>query len=247
MTFLSRRPLASRLCALALTTLAALAPGAHAQEAQIRKNLAERLPQLGTIEEVRKTPMAGLFEVRIGTELFYTDAQGHYLLQGPLLDTRNKRNLTEERMDKLMAIDFASLPVADAITLVKGNGKRRLAVFQDPNCGFCKRFERDLQGVDNVTIHLFLYPILGPDSQEKSRHIWCAKDKGKAWLDWMLRDQPPAKVTCEPAAAAALARNVDFGRKWRITGTPTLVFADGSRVPGAINAQQVEQKLAQTP
>ncbi len=229
--------------ALLAALLMASALGARAQEAAIRKNLAERIPQMGKIDEVAKTPMAGLYEVRIGTDLFYTDAQGNYLLQGNLLDTRNKRNLTEERMDKLLAIDFASLPVADAFTIVRGNGKRKVAIFEDPNCGYCKRFEKDLQAVDNVTIHVFLYPILGPDSTVKSRGIWCAKDKGKAWFDWMLRDQvPTASAGCD---SSALARNTELGRKHRITGTPTLVFADGSRIPGAISAAQVEQKLAE--
>ncbi|MDH4377507.1 MAG: DsbC family protein [Ramlibacter sp.] len=231
------------LFTLPLLLLALLGPTpARAQEAQIRKAITERLPQLGAVEEVRKTPIAGLFEVRIGLDLFYTDAQGNYLIQGQILDTKNKRNLTEERVEKLSAIDFASLPVADAFTIVRGNGKRKVAVFQDPNCGYCKRFEKDLQGVDNITLHVFLYPILGPDSLEKSRNLWCAKDKGRAWQDWMVRDQLPAKVSCD---SAALSRNVEFGRKWRISGTPTLVFTDGSRVPGAISAQQLEQKLAE--
>jgi len=132
--------------------------------------------------------------------------------------------------------------LADAFTMVRGNGKRRLAVFEDPNCGYCKRFERDLQGVDNVTVYLFLYPILGPDSTEKSRNIWCAKDKAKAWLDWMVRDQSPAKASCD---SSALTRNTEFGRKHRITGTPTLIFNDGTRVPGAVPAAQVEKQLAE--
>ncbi len=232
-----------RRALLGLLLASGLAAGAHAQESTIRKNLAERIPQLGQVDEVSRTPMPGLYEVRVGTDLFYTDAQGNYLLQGQLIDTRQRRNLTEARLEKLMAIDFDSLPLADAFTLVRGNGKRRIAVFEDPNCGYCKRFERDLQSVDNVTIHLFLYPILGADSQEKSRNIWCAKDKAKAWQDWMVREQAPAKASCDNTAS--LARNVDYGRKWRINGTPTLVFADGSRVPGAISAQQVEQKLSQ--
>jgi len=231
-----------RLIAAALLA-AGLAGAASAQEAAIRKNLAERVPQLGNaIEEVRKTPMAGLWEVSVGTDLFYTDAQGNYLIQGALIDTKARKNLTEERQEKLLAIDFASLPVADAFTIVRGDGKRKIAIFEDPNCGYCKRFERDLQAVNNVTIHLFLYPILGPDSVTKSRNIWCAKDKAKAWTDWMVREQLPPNATCD---TAALTRNTEFGRKWRITGTPTLVFADGSRIPGAINAAQVEQKLAE--
>jgi thiol:disulfide interchange protein DsbC len=214
---------------------------ALAQEATIRKNLPERLPQLGKIDEVSKTPMAGLYEVRVGTEVFYSDADGSFLLQGHLIDTKMQRNLTEERIDKLMAIDFAALPVKDAFTVVRGNGKRKIAVFEDPNCVYCKRFERDLQKVDNVTIHMFLYPILGPDSAEKSRNIWCARDKGKAWLDWMVRDNPVPSATCD---TAALARNLEFGKKHKITGTPTLVFTDGTRVPGAVGAAQVEKLLA---
>jgi thiol:disulfide interchange protein DsbC len=125
---------------------------------------------------------------------------------------------------------------------VRGNGKRKLAVFEDPNCGYCKRFERDLQKVDNVTVYMFLYPILSADSTAKSRNIWCAKDKATAWMDWMVRDQVPATATCD---TSALNRNIEFGKKHKITGTPTLVFADGSRVPGAINAQQVEKFLAE--
>jgi thiol:disulfide interchange protein DsbC len=237
------RALIGSLVLAALTLLALTAAGsAHAQEAAIRKNLAERIPQLAKIDEISRTPMAGLFEVRVGTDLFYTDAQGNFLIQGSLFDTRQRRNLTEERLDKLLAIDFDSLPLADAFTVVRGNGKRKLAVFQDPNCGYCKRFERDLQNVDNITIHMFLYPILGADSTEKSRNIWCAKDKAKAWLDWMVRDQVPPKVSCD---TSALTRNTEFGRKHRITGTPTLVFADGSRAPGALSAAQVEKQLTE--
>jgi thiol:disulfide interchange protein DsbC len=115
-----------------------------------------------------------------------------------------------------------------------------LAVFEDPNCGYCKRFEKDLQKVSNVTVYMFLYPILGPDSTEKSKNIWCAKDKNKAWSDWMVRDVTPAVAGCD---SAAITRNVELGRKFKITGTPTLVFADGSRVPGAIGADQVEKRL----
>ena len=230
------------------TTLAALlaaaalaAPLAHAQEATIRKNLGERIPQLQKIDEISRTPMNGLWEVRVGTEILYTDSEGNFLIQGSLIDAKQKRNLTEERVEKLSAIDFDALPVKDAFTIVRGNGKRRMAVFEDPNCGYCKRFERDMQKVDNVTIHMFLYPILGGDSPDKSRNIWCAKDKGKAWQDLMVRDQPVPGASCD---AGAIARNLEFGKKHRISGTPTLFFSDGVRVPGAINAAQVEKYLA---
>ncbi|MDO9142897.1 DsbC family protein [Rhodoferax sp.] len=218
-----------------------LASTAWSQEATIRKNLAERIPQLPQIDEVIKSPMPGLYEIRVnGNEIYYTDADANYLVQGNLIDTRQKRNLTEERVEKLSAIDFGALPLKDAFTMVRGNGKRKLAVFEDPNCGYCKRFEKDLQKVDNVTVYLFLYPILGKDSVEKSKNIWCAKDKVKAWQDWMVRDVTPAAASCD---SAAIARNVELGRKFKITGTPTLVFADGSRVPGAVSADQVEKRL----
>ena len=226
--------------ALFAATLVA-AFGVTAQEATIRKNLGERIPQLKKIDEVTKTPMPGLFEIRVnGTDIFYTDAEGNYLVQGNLIDTKQRRNLTEERIDKLTAISFDSLPIKDAFTIVRGNGKRKLAVFEDPNCGYCKRFEHDLQKVDNVTIHMFLYPILSADSAEKSKHIWCAKDKAKSWQDWMVRDQLPKTASCD---SAAIERNVELGRKYKITGTPTLVFVDGTRVPGAISTAQVEKHL----
>ncbi|WHZ10523.1 MAG: Thiol:disulfide interchange protein DsbC [Burkholderiaceae bacterium] len=219
-------------------------PAAHAQEAVIRKNLAERVPMMPKIDEVRKSAMPGLYELRVnGSDILYTDEQGNFLIQGSLFDTRARRNLTEERIDKLTAVDFATLPLRDAVTIVRGNGKRQIAVFEDPNCPYCKHFERDLQSVDNVTVHLFLIPILGGDSPEKARNVWCAKDRAGAWQALMLRGVAP------PAAAAscdtgALGRNLAFAERYRITGTPTVFFSNGARVPGYMNAQQVEKLLA---
>ncbi|GKS85897.1 MULTISPECIES: DsbC family protein [Comamonadaceae] len=229
--------ISSLLAGAALT----LSLGAFAQETVIRKALSDRIPQLEKIDEVRSTPMQGLYEVRIGTDLFYTDAKGNYLIQGELIDTKARRNLTEDRINKLTAVDFDALPFKDAFTIVRGNGKRKIAVFEDPNCGYCKRFEKDLQNVDNVTVYMFLYPILSPDSAEKSRNIWCAKDRVVAWQDQMVRDKPAPAASCD---TAAVQRNLAFGKKHKITGTPTIIFADGSRVPGAINAQEVEKRMA---
>jgi thiol:disulfide interchange protein DsbC len=215
---------------------------AQGEEAMIRKTLKERMPQVGPIDEVRRTPMPGVFELRVdGTEIYYTDTAGNYLIQGQLIDTRTQRNLTEERQQKITAIDFKSLPLKDAITIVRGNGERKLAVFEDPNCGYCKRFERELHKANNITIYMFLYPILGKDSTEKSKFIWCAKDQGKAWQDWMVNDTPPMSGNCD---TAAIKRNVEFGQKMKITGTPTLVFTDGTRVPGAIELAQIEKLLS---
>jgi thiol:disulfide interchange protein DsbC len=237
------RTLPKTIKLIALCAVFMPATALFAQENAIRKNLGERLPNLPKIDEVSKSPMPGLFEIRVnGSDIFYTDAEGNFLIQGNLIDTKNRRNLTEERVEKLSAVDFDALPLKDAFTIVRGNGKRKVAVFEDPNCGYCKRFERDLQKVDNVTIHMFLYPILGADSVTKSQNIWCSKDKTKAFLDWMVKDATPATAACD---ASALQRNVEFGKKYRITGTPTLIFADGNRVPGAIPAAQVEKFLAE--
>lgn len=209
--------------------------------AALRKTLGERVPALSQIDEIRKAPIPGLFEVRVGTDILYTDAEGNYLLHGSLLDTRSRKNLTEERIEKLTAIKFDALDTKNAFTIVRGNGKRKLAVFEDPNCGYCKRFEKDLQKINNVTVHMFLIPILGADSVEKSKQIWCSADKAKTWADWMQRDvAPKGNGSCN---SDALTANVEFAKKYRITGTPTLIFADGTRVPGAINAQQIEQAL----
>ena len=217
------------------------ASAAKSEEAAIRKNLAERIPQLSSINEVTKSPISGLYEVRVnGTDIYYTDSEANYLIHGSLIDTKQRRNLTEERVEKLTAIAFDALPIKDAFTIVRGNGKRKLAVFEDPNCGYCKQFERGLQTVNDVTIYMFLYPILSPDSHEKSKNIWCAKDRAKSWQDWMVRDVMPSSASCD---SAAITRNVELGRKHKISGTPTLVFVDGSRIPGAIGPEQVEKRL----
>lgn len=229
--------------ALALLAGAALAQVPPAVDSAVRKNLPERIPQLGKVDEVSRTPIPGLYEVRVGTDVFYTDAEANHFIHGQLYDTRGMRNLTEEREQKLLQVDFSDLPLKDAFTIVRGNGKRKLAVFEDPNCGYCKQFEAGLTKIDNVTVYMFLYPILSQDSADKSRNIWCAKDKAKAWTDWMLRNQqaPRAAEACD---ASALQRNREFGSKHKITGTPTLIFTDGTRIPGAIGPERVEKLLA---
>jgi thiol:disulfide interchange protein DsbC len=232
---------------LALSTIAVaglLASGAlFAQEAAIRKTLAERIPGFPKIDEVRPTPIAGVFEVRFaGSEIIYTDARGEHILQGSLIETKSMSNLTEARIDKLSAIDFAELPLKDAIVIKQGSGARKMAVFVDPNCGYCKRFERDLQAVKDVTIYTFLMPILGPDSTAKSRDIYCAKDPAKTWRAWMVDGVTPPKVM-EKCDTAAIDRTLEFGRKIRVNGTPAVFFEDGTRKPGAIPGAMVEQLL----
>jgi thiol:disulfide interchange protein DsbC len=230
---------------LAVVVAALLAPAAWAQEAAIRKTLAERYPELPKLDEVSKTPIAGLYELRIGNELMYSDESGNHLIQGgEIIDTKARRNLTEARVRQLTAVAFSDLALKDAIVWKNGNGSRKLAIFADPNCGYCKQFERTLQNVKDVTVYTFLIPILGGDSPDKAKALWCAKDNTAAWRQWMLEAKAPPRAmgACD---TAALERNVAFSRKYRINSTPALVFEDGTRIPGALPVDAVEKQLAQ--
>lgn len=231
--------------AVALLASALFAAGALADEAVIRKNIAQRLPDFPKIDEVSRTPMPGLWEVRVGVDLLYTDAEGSYLIEGgSIIDTRNRTNLTQQRIAKLTAIKFADLPLKDAMVIKQGNGTRKLAVFGDPNCGYCKRLERDLAALKDVTIYTFIYPVLGADSEVKSRAIWCTKDPMTNWRKWMIDGTVPPRAMGE-CNTGAIERNAAFGRKHRINGTPALVFEDGVRVPGAMSATDLEKRLVE--
>mgnify|MGYP001428729562 CR=1 FL=1 len=224
-------------CLLAL----ALAAPAGADEGEVRKAIEARLKT--KVDSVTRSGYLGLYEVYLDGHILYTDDKVTAIIDGVLLDPKTGRNITDERMRKLTAIKFSELPLERAIKQVKGDGKRILATFEDPNCGYCKRLAKDLQKLDNVTIYTFLYPILSEDSVRKSRQIWCSSDRAKAWNDWMLEGKAPSgKEDCD---TSAVARNQEFGQKLNITGTPTLFFADGERVPGAVPLPKIEQKLAQ--
>lgn len=232
---------------MAAATLGALlglaSTAALADEAAIRKTLAERLPNLPTIDEVSRTPIPGIYELRMGTELLYSDETGQFLIQGSLLDTKTKTDLTKAREDKLSAIDFKTLPLKDALVIKQGSGARKVAVFADPNCGYCKRLEKDLVTLKDVTIYTFLLPVLGPDSNAKSKDIWCAKEGAKVWRSWMV-DGTAIPKSADKCDTSVLDRNLAMGRKYRVNGTPALVFEDGTRAPGAIPAAQIEKNLS---
>ena len=234
----------SRLLPTLVLSLVTFCGATSAQEAVIRKTLPERLPQLPKIDEVTRTPIAGLWEVRYGgTEILYSDDKGeHILVNGSLVETKTRTDLTEARIEKLLAVSWDKLPMKDAVVVRQGTGARKLAVFADPNCGYCKRFERDLAGIKDLTVYTFLIPILGPDSTTKSRDIWCAKDPAKVWRAWMLDgvSPPSAAKGCD---TAAVERNLAFSRANRINGTPAVFFEDGTRKPGAIPAEMVEKLL----
>ena len=235
-----------------LVTLALLGPvlalaqaaepaGKLTAEAIIKRTLESRLSG-AKVDAVTKTPYLGLYEVRVeGEALLYTDEKMNYIFSGSIHDAKTMQNLTEKRMRELSAVKWENLPLDAAFKTVRGNGKRSLAVFSDPNCPYCKRFEKDLAKVDDITIYTFLYPVLSQDSHEKSKAVWCSADKSKAWNDLMLNGTVPAAANCD----TPIEKTIAFARKYRVTGTPTLVFANGERVPGAIPADQIEKLLAQ--
>lgn len=190
------------------------------------------------VTSVVRTPY-GVFEVQLGMDLVYTDEDVSWVMEGPLIDAATRRDVTAERLEKLSAIDFADLPKELAVKQVKGDGSRQIAVFEDPNCGYCKQFHKTLESVDNITVYSYLFPILSPDSTEKARDIWCSADQAKTWKDWMVRGKTPAKATCDAPTEQVLA----LGKKLMLRGTPAIFFADGTRSAGALPLEALEKRL----
>ena len=226
---------------VAICALAALASGvAAANEAEVRKNMQARYPGI-PVESVTRTPMPGIYEVFANGVIIYTDKDVNYVIaEGRLVEAKTRTDLTAERLRKLQAIPFEALPLAQSFKVVRGNGKRKLAYFTDPNCPYCKRLEQELVNLKDVTLHVFLFPILSDDSVEKARAVWCSKDRAKAWIDLMLKEvSPKAPAKCD----APIEKLVQYGQDKGIKGTPTLIFADGSRVPGMLPAAELNKLL----
>jgi thiol:disulfide interchange protein DsbC len=231
-----------RLFTVAAAAVLLASQTASADEASVRKAFSAKFPK-AQVQSVTKLPYLGLYEIVVEGEVLYADEDFEYLIDGSIISTKTMSNLTEQKKRKLSAIPFADLPFEYAFKKVKGNGERKLAVFSDPDCPFCKRVEGDLAKLDNVTIYMFLYPIesLHPNAPEMSKRIWCSPDKAKAWDDYLLRGiAPSANGSCQNP----VDKIVDFGRKKGINATPTLVFESGARVPGAISAAQIENYLS---
>jgi thiol:disulfide interchange protein DsbC len=237
------RPLRWPLAPLAL--LATLA--VHADESTIRKVLVEKIPEV-KIVSVRKLPHAGLFEVAAqrpdGPRIYYTDAQARIVLAGAnLIDLTTGASLTQARLRELSRIDWETLPFKWAVTTRRGDGRRRIAIFSDPNCPFCRTFERDLAELDNITVHIFMYPVIRPESVRQSRSVWCSRDRAKAWNDLMLYDVEP---TAPPTCANPIDELVALGRKLGATTTPTWFLPNGERYQGARPMKEVVPLLDAT-
>lgn len=191
------------------------------------------------VDEITATPYADIIEVRIGKDILYTNAKMDFIFQGALVDVATRTDLTAERLEKLNRIDIATLPLDKAIKVVKGDGSRQLVVFEDPNCVYCKRLQQSLDAVDNVTVYSFLMPLLGPDSEAKSEHIWCADDPAEAWLGWMKNNKLPAAKSCNTPVKEVMALGMQLG----VRGTPMILFADGTRANGWLPPEQLSQRV----
>ena len=210
-------------------------------EQQIRSDLQKKIGSNTKIKSVSLSLIPGIYEVLVGNEVFYTDANSKYLIQGEIIEIATGKNITEQKQADLNRIKWSELNPANALKVVRGNGSRQMAVFSDPNCGYCKRLEKSLQQLDNVTVYTYLIPILSADSTQKSKQIWCAVDPFKAYIDWMINGiSPTGKADC----ATPIEKNQALAKTYSITGTPTLFFTDGSRIPGAAQVSDIEKKLA---
>jgi len=238
---------AARRCSLLVLLL--LPWLAFADEAQIRRMMESKLGG-AKIEGIQPGPVAGLYEVRFrsadgsGVRVLYTDANASYIFFGKIYETRTDRNLTEDRERKLNAIRFDSLPFEQAVKIQRGSGKRVLAMFSDPYCPACKQFEQTLQQLDDITIYVFMYPVIRPELSEQSKSVWCSPDRSKAWLDLALRgNRPTASSACE----GPVDRNLALGRGLGVNSTPTLIFTNGERVAGGLPAADLRELLDQAP
>ena len=221
----------------ALHALAADEPGTDRIKASIQKMLGGR----AEVKSVTKAPVPGLYEVNVAGQIVYTDPTGRYIINGEVIDTKTNTNLTEERLAELNKIKWSALPLARAIKWTKGDGSRTVAVFSDPNCGYCKKIEQTFQQMDNITVYTFLYPVLSPDSTTKAKQVWCATDRTKVWRDWMLNH---VAITGNGSCKTPVDENLALGQSLNISGTPAVFFTDGTRIPGAADIATLERKLA---
>lgn len=228
-------------CAL-IATLALSIGVAHANETTIRKVITGKFPE-AKIASIQKTPYSGLYEVYMDGQLVYIDANAQYIFLGDVIDIKNRINLSKARLSVLNIVPMNQLPLNNALKMVKGKGERKLVVFSDADCPFCRKFEEELKKVDNITVYTFLFPIEGlhPKAAQISRQVWCASDKNKAWDDYMTSGKIPGN---DGKCDNPINQNIALGAKLGINGTPTIILANGQRIPGMVPAAKLEEMMA---
>ncbi|MDI9335607.1 MAG: DsbC family protein [Gammaproteobacteria bacterium] len=220
----------------------------NAQEQLIRKNLQGWKPLIGEITKVQKSAIEGVFSIETDQqEVYYVDASAKYMVRGDLYEVATKHNLTEERRSQLLKVNWDSFPLGQAIKIVQGSGTRKLIVFSDPRCPYCKQLEQELQQLGDLTVYVFVVPMLGPESHKLAKKVVCAKDSGKFWLDMMLGKsallEPEQIPLCD--AGVLIEKNVRLARKLNIKGVPVLFFPDGTRSKGLMRAIEIDKILEQ--
>ena len=225
--------------------LALFATAAAANEAAIRKALEAKI---GTakIEGIQPSPIPGLFEVRVrtasGPQIIYTDATGTHLIDGTIVHIASGRDLTEERLRRLTAIRFESLPLDQAVKIQRGSGRRTLVMFSDPYCPYCQQFELTLQKIDDIVVYVFMYPVIRPQNADHSKAVWCSPDRAKAWLELAIQHKrPAASADCDNP----VEKNLELGRSLRVTSTPTLILPTGERIAGGLPLADLQDLLDQ--
>lgn len=215
---------------------------AHADEASVKKAASDLLKSSNAVDSVHKLPVGGVYEIVLADgKILYTDEDFSYFhVGGELIMTKGLRNLTDETKERLSHVDFASLPLKQAFKRVHGKGSRKIALFEDPNCGYCKKLENDLQNVDDLTVYVFPVAVLGEDSVKKAKQLWCADDKGQAWNKWMLEAKLPAVKSCDDV----IEKNNDLAREIHLSGTPTMVLSNGTRLVGYVTPDKLQAAIA---
>ncbi|MDZ7652018.1 MAG: DsbC family protein [Burkholderiaceae bacterium] len=238
MQWMSAVCMALVVAAVSAPVLAQTKGASGAVEEQIRTRMQELLGNRP--DSVTRTPY-GVFEVVVGTDVYYTDQATSYVMIGRLIDAKTRQDVTQARRDELMKVDYAKLPLDQAVRLRVGKGTRQFVTFEDPNCPYCRKLHNDIQGMKDVTVYVFLYPILSPESFEKAKNIWCSKDRAAAWNAAMIEGKAPAVAAAD--CKHPLQQNLQLGQRLGVNGTPTLIFQDGSRMPGASSADEIEKRL----
>lgn len=196
------------------------------------------------VQSVKKSPVKGLYEVVFdGNEIYYVDENAAYLIEGSLIDLKAKKNLTADRLEDLRKVNFADLPLQDAIVEVRGSGKNKVVVFNDIDCPFCRRLEAEFAKMTDLTIYTLLMPVDGlhPQARARSQQVWCSKDRTGAWLTVMRENKPIPQV--EPCDTP-IERTLQLAHKLGFTGTPTLVFPNGKVQAGYSPAAALQEAIA---
>ena len=202
----------------------------------VKSNLSKQHPKLN-IENIQATDMKGIYSGSMDGQVVYLGEDAQHILVGSMYRLSDQKNLTQDLVLKQNSIDWKKLPLQDAVKSVRGNGKRQIAIFSDPNCPYCKQLETELNKLNDVTIYTFIYPIKN-QSIAVSKQVFCEKAPALAWSNLISKGiQPSSKKAC----ANPVDRNLSLGKSLGLNGTPAIIFSNGFKVMGSHPAQEIEK------